>query len=949
MAEENFQPRRSFRLPKLPRALVALFSLASGIVSPLPAQTTASLTAPTGVAASDGAYATKVAITWDAVPAARTYRIFRSTTDNATGATAIGATGSWVYWDATAPAGQTFFYWVRAENPETTSALSASDAGFRGTPVTAPSGPALEPPPEPAGNPVTAAKVALGKALFWDEQLSSTRTIACGTCHLPEKGGVDLRAVLGTARSRHPGPDGLLGTGDDVTGSPGVPATNAAGVAIWDALRGFQEQVTGRSARSSIDAAFFGDLFWDGRASGTFRDPLTNAVVLASGGALESQSLGPILNTTEMAHAGRTWSDVTTQLAAAWPLALASNVPAGLARWIGARTYPELFEDAFGTAEITPVRIAFALASYERTLFSDRTPFDEANAGLRVRAGAVARGLNAFTTKTCVTCHAGVTFSDGLPHFIGVRPAGAPEDAGRFDVTGNPADRGKFITPSLRNVALRGPFMHTGTIASLDDVFRFYDRGGDFGGATNEIRGINLNGNDRADLAALLDTLTDPRLTARQFPFDRPTLFSESARVPVVAGAGVAGAAAQVPRAGAFTPPLLGNTRFTFTVSGGLGGASAVLVIATTEPPLDRIPGAAEVAGRFALTLEGVGAGNGRASVVWSVPEAQALAGTRYYARWYVLDAAAPAGIAASARVEFTLFGEHGAVASPMPATTTEPPSTPAADPAGGARLAGLSARVQVGGVAGTPIAGIVVGGSGGKRVVTRAAGPTLAAFGVANALAAPALDLVRNGTVVGSATGWRAEDAPAFSAVGAFAFASGSRDTGLVTTLAPGNTSAVIRAVDAGTGVALIEVYDADAASSPARLAALSTRAHVGAGGGVLIGGFTVLGSGELTLLVRAVGPGLAPFGVSDPLADPQVTVFRAGGGAIASNDDWGNAPASAAVTDAATRAGAFALAPASRDAALLITVGAGSYTAVVTGAGGATGTALVEVFVAP
>src|SRR5262245_39974835 len=163
-----------------------------------------------------------------------------------------------------------------------------------------------------------------------------------------------------------------------------------------------------------------------------------------------------------MAHVGRTWDDVVAKIAAAWPLALASNVPGGLARWIGGRTYPQLFDDAFGTPEITPVRMAFAIASYERTLFSDRTPFDEANALIRERWPAASRGLNTFNTLTCVNCHAGVTFSDGLPHHIGVRPLEDPEDAGRFAVTGVASDRGKFITASLRNVALRGPFMHTG-------------------------------------------------------------------------------------------------------------------------------------------------------------------------------------------------------------------------------------------------------------------------------------------------------------------------------------------------------------------------------------------------------------------------------------------------------------------------------------------------------
>src|SRR5438552_11603840 len=80
----------------------------------------------------------------------------------------------------------------------------------------------LPPPPEPAGNPVTTAKANLGKALFWDEQLSSTRTVACGSCHRSGSGGSDPRSTLAVAHSVHPGPDGITGTEDDIAGSQGV-------------------------------------------------------------------------------------------------------------------------------------------------------------------------------------------------------------------------------------------------------------------------------------------------------------------------------------------------------------------------------------------------------------------------------------------------------------------------------------------------------------------------------------------------------------------------------------------------------------------------------------------------------------------------------------------------------------------------------------------------------
>ena len=617
----------------------------------------------------------------------QSYRVFRNVVNDPATGVSIGTTNSWVFWDTAAAVAQTFHYWVRAENGESVSALSTSDSGFRASPtVNGTAGQTLEPPPEPTGNPVTAAKVALGKALFWDEQLSSTNTVACGTCHFPEKGGGDPRSAPGVARALHFGPDRITGTADDVIGSPGVPLTRTDGLYVWDEVRGFQEQITPRASRPMTDAAYIRELFWDGRASGEFRDPLTNAVVLAAGGALESQSLVPLLSSAEMASVDRTWADVVAKITVSWPLALASNLPVGLARWVGNRTYPQLFDDAFGTPEITPVRIAFAIASYERTLFSDRTPFDEASALLRERPVAAARGLNTFNSHTCATCHAGVTFSDGLPHHIGLRPLGDSEDLGRFVVTGAAADRGKFITASLRNVTLRGTFMHTGAIASLDQVFRFYDRGGDFNSAANEVRGINLNAQERGDLAAFLETLTDPRVRARQFPFDRPTLFSESNRSPTVSGSGVPGSGGSVPRISTIDPSFLGNTRFNLTIDGAAGGAAAVLVIDSREPPLDRIPTTAEVSARFSVVLEGSGALGGHAAVRWPVPVNQrspALGGS-------------PGGMLSTQLRPPDL--------PPAPASTSRSSSANGTiETTGNARLAALSSRVLAGAEGGFP------------------------------------------------------------------------------------------------------------------------------------------------------------------------------------------------------------------------------------------------------
>ena len=553
------------------------------------------LTAPTGVAASDASYNNKVGISWDVVRGATSYRVYRHTANESGAATAIGTTAEAVFFDATAAAGQTYFYWVRAENGGAASGLSAGDAGTRGTGTAQP----VAPPAAPPGNPVTAAKAALGKALFWDEQLSSSRTVACGTCHMGLNGGSDPRS-LNSRRAAHPGKDGAPGTADDIQGSPGVPLALADGSYQWSASFGVGEQVTGRRGMSHINSGYGPVLFWDGRASQTFRDPLTNEIVLAAGGALENQALGPILNDVEMAHTGRSWGEVTTRIAVSRPLALSPSVPPALAAWIGERNYPELFAEVFGTSEITPVRIAMAIATYERTLYSDRTPFDVGDL-----TAAEARGRQVYNQSECNDCHAGATLTNFQFENTGVRPS--DEDSGRFAVTGDQNDLGRFSTPSLRNIELRAPYMHNGRFNTLEEVVEFYNRGGDFPGLnTNRrrIRRLNLTAQQKADLVAFLKRpLTDPRVAAELPPFDRPMLYSESSRVPQVVGSGLAGAGGLTPQSVAIEPPLAGNPRFTVAVRNALGGAQATLIIDRNDPgataniPAARNAGQAPISG----------------------------------------------------------------------------------------------------------------------------------------------------------------------------------------------------------------------------------------------------------------------------------------------------------------------------------------------------------------
>ncbi len=136
----------------------------------------------------------------------------------------------------------------------------------------------LPPVPVPPENPITEEKRVLGKILFWEEQLSSDNTVACGTCHrLDTAGGGDPRL------NYNPGSDGIFGTEDDVYGSRGIRHYDADGTPVDDPLYGHEPRVTRRNAQPFITAAWAEDNFWDGRASGTFRDPLTNEILIPTG------------------------------------------------------------------------------------------------------------------------------------------------------------------------------------------------------------------------------------------------------------------------------------------------------------------------------------------------------------------------------------------------------------------------------------------------------------------------------------------------------------------------------------------------------------------------------------------------------------------------------------------------------------------------------------------
>ena len=523
-----------------------------------------SLSAPTGLLASDLKYNNKVRVEWDAIRGATTYRVFRNTVNDPAGATAIGATPANVFIDLSAVPAQTYFYWVRAENGATVSAMSETESGTRASATQQGPVAPLEAPPVPAANPITAAKVYLGKVLFWDEQLSSTKTVSCGTCHISANGGSDPRSRTNVLASTAPGPDGIIGTADDVTGSRGVPQANSDGSYLFSNTYKFNDQVTGRKSQSFLNAGYSPLLFWDGRATQTFVDPVSGQIVLNANAALESQVLGPPVSSTEMGHIGRSWTEIAQDIAGLRPLALSPQMPTALQTWIGGRTYPELFQETFGTSDVTPARIAMAIATYERVLYTDQTPLDIANAGITPRTPQEQNGRNIFVQINCGVCHGGTLTTNDSFRYIGVRPAN--EDTGRFQVTGNQGDLGRFRVPSLRNVELRGTFFHNGKFTTIEQVVEFYNRGGDFNAPNKDPNIVprNLSAQQRADLVAFLKRPhTDPRAAAELPPFDRPQLYAESNRVPVITGTGRPGVNNQTPVPTAIEPPLAGNDSFT--------------------------------------------------------------------------------------------------------------------------------------------------------------------------------------------------------------------------------------------------------------------------------------------------------------------------------------------------------------------------------------------------
>ncbi len=244
-----------------------------------------------------------------------------------------------------------------------------------------------------------------------------------------------------------------------------------------------------RNTPSIMNNAFHSHFFWDGRAS-----------------SFEQQAEQAITNPDEMNSDPEL---VTRRL---------NRVP----------RYRELFNKAYGSEDIKIKDVLHALAAFQRTLISSNaSAFDRFLQGQRDALGdAAVRGLHLFrTTARCMNCHSGPLLTDNKFHDLGLSFFGRErEDLGRYKITGNPEDSGKFKTPGLRNVSRTAPYMHNGILLTLDDVLRLYNAGMPTLRPTNEqsndplfpkkshhLRPLGLNQRDLDDLKAFLESLEEPR------------------------------------------------------------------------------------------------------------------------------------------------------------------------------------------------------------------------------------------------------------------------------------------------------------------------------------------------------------------------------------------------------------------------------------------------------
>ena len=310
-------------------------------------------------------------------------------------------------------------------------------------------------------NPLTRAKIELGRQLYFDPRLSSDSTISCASCHNPAEG---------------------------------YTAHTKTGV-------GIRGQLGGRNSPVSFNRILSGKQFWDGRVD-----------------SLEAQAVGPIQNPIEM---GFTHEGVVKRLA---------ENP----------VYKKQFDAVFG--ELTIDRVGQAIAAFERAIVTAPSPYDyheqllpfskmdeediadDPDLAAKYQAAKEAveahpmsesakRGREIFFTEkgNCTACHVGANLADEQYHNLGIGMDKPEPDLGRFVVTKDTKDTGAFKTPTVRNAALTAPYMHDGSVATLEEVVEWYDKGGHPNPhLSDKIRPLNLTAQEKADLVEFMKACTGP-------------------------------------------------------------------------------------------------------------------------------------------------------------------------------------------------------------------------------------------------------------------------------------------------------------------------------------------------------------------------------------------------------------------------------------------------------
>lgn len=239
-------------------------------------------------------------------------------------------------------------------------------------------------------------------------------------------------------------------------------------------------------------------------------------------------------------------------------------------------------------------------------------------------------------------------------------------------------------------------------------------------------------------------------------------------------------------------------------------------------------------------------------------------------------------------------------------------------------------------------IGGFIITGSAPKTVVIRALGPSLQQAGLSDILKDPVLELHgTGGTLLSTSDNWKDDPAMAARVRDSGFSPQNDLEPALVATLAPGAYTAAVHGKNGTTGNGLVELYDLDQ-TSDSDLANISTRGSVQTGEGVMIGGFVLGGADTARVLIRAIGPSLAQFGVAQALTDPTLELHDGNGALVQRNNNWRD--------EQETAIRATGMPPGNdSEAAIVRDLSPGAYTAIVSGESGTTGVALVEIFTLP